>query len=165
MVDLFSFQAFFQWCCLALFVWLLSPAFVAEHFTLIRATLAKENERTAALRNEYDYSVHAHKESIVFTYQQNEYGKALVEKMKQWSALEKAKEQRTQREERQAQERIRNYLQEQAAWLSCVRAGQEVMPIALEHARKDLLATFQEEKVRAAYLKTALQKLRGESHD
>ena len=157
--EIFSFFGAFQVVCFILLVRFIIKSIGTYVTPQLRREVVRKDERFKNLKKEKQRTLKAHEDSLEKTEQETEHAKLLLKKVKVWHEVVQQKFNHHEKERSFSQDRVKNYLEEQARLLSLDHAKREIIPEAVQETEKELELLFKNKEERQAFLEKVIRKM------
>lgn len=161
--EIFSFFGLFKIICFVLLTWYLKKLIITYAKPQLQRELVGKEERFKNLKKDQKYFENAHEKSLQETIKKTDTAKALLHNVKSWHSVVAKKSEGHEQERANSQNRVKDYLTEQARLLSIDHAKTEIIPEAIYEAQQELQKKFFHQKERSDFLQAILTKMSKES--
>ena len=161
--EIFSFFGLFKIICFVLLAWYLKKLINTYAKPQLQRELVRKEERFKNLKKDQKHFENAHEASLQETIKKTESAKALLSNVKSWHSVVEKKCEGHEQERADSQNRVKDYLIEQARLLSIDHAKTEIIPEAIYEAQQELQKKFFHQKERSDFLQAILTKMSKES--
>jgi hypothetical protein len=157
--EIFSFFGLFKIVCFVLLIKYLVKLINTYAKPQLQREVVRKEERFKNLKKDNKYFEEAHKASLQETVQKTDRAKTLLSKIKVWHSVIGKKFEGHEQERSGSQNRVKEYLQEQARLLSVDHTKKEIIPEAVQEVLQELQKKFSTSAEREAFLKSIFIKM------
>ena len=149
--------------CFVLLAWYLKKLINTYAKPQLQRELVRKEERFKNLKKDKKHFENAHEASLQETIKKTDTAKGLLHNVKSWHSVVAKKSEGHEQERAASQNRVKDYLTEQARLLSIDHATTEIIPEAIYEAQQELQKKFFHQKERSDFLQAILTKMSKES--